>query len=118
MFDVFKRHRRTKLAGITLGLLLVWYAAKPVIDMANGQNVDQSSLIGSYANTSEHQVVIYDGEVGHLVSENTYEDFYYTYKEGVMECRTLYFDFRIRVLGDGSLYNGYDETYLYRRISE
>ena len=115
MFDVFKRHRKLKLAGIAFGLLLAWYAAKPAIDMANGQNVDPESLIGSYANTSEHQVMIYDGEVGRLISENTFEDFFYNYIQGVLECRSLYFDFKIRVLGDGSLFNGYDNTYLYRR---
>ena len=115
MFDVFKRHRKLKLAGITLGLLLAWFLAKPAIDMADGQNVDQSNLIGSYANTADHQVMIYDQEVGRLVSENTSEDFFYTYKQGVLECRSLYFDFKIRVLGDGSLFNGYDNTYLYRR---
>ena len=115
MFDVFRRHRKLKLAGFTLGLLLAWFLAKPAIDMANGQNVDQSSLVGSYANTAEHQVMIYDQEVGRLISENTTEDFFYTYKQGVLECRSLYFDFKIRVLGDGSLFNGYDNTYLYRR---
>ena len=115
MFDVFRRHRKLKLAGITLGLLLAWFLAKPAIDMANGQNVEQSSLVGSYANTAEHQVMIYDQEVGRLISENTTEDFFYTSKQGVLECRSLYFDFKIRVLGDGSLFNGYDNTYLYRR---
>ena len=115
MNDVFRRHRKLKLVGMTLGLLLAWYAAKPAIDMANGQSKEPKDLIGSYANTSEHQVMIYDEEVGRLVSENTSEDFFYTYKQGVLECRSLYFDFKIRVLGDGSLWNGYDNTYLYRR---
>ncbi len=116
MFSVFRRHRKLKLLGLALGLLLVWFAAKPAADLINGQNADPASLVGNYANTSEHQIVIYDGKLGRMVSEDVSADFLYSFEDGILDCNAVDFSFQIRVLGNGNLWNCYDGTYLYRRI--
>ena len=115
MFDVFKKHRKLKLLGLTLGLLLAWFAIKPAADIINGQSVDESSLVGSYANTAEHQIVLREDGIGSMVSGTVTESFFYEYSYGVIECQGLQHSFQVRVLGNGNLWNRFDGTYLYRR---
>ena len=118
MYDVLKRHRGLKLMGIALGLLLVWFIAKPATELIGGHYVDETSIVGTYANTGAHQVMIYGSGLGRMVSEATTEDFFYQYGEGVLECRSPNGQWRIRALKSGSLWNEYDRTFLYRRAEQ
>lgn len=115
MYSVYKKHRKLKLLGLSLGLLLAWCLAKPAADMIAGQNVQADSLVGSYANTSEHQVTLYEDGVGTMVSNGESIDFFYSYSMGRVDCQSEDGAFQMRVLGNGNLWNCYDRSYLYRR---
>jgi hypothetical protein len=118
MYDVFKKHRTLKLVGLTVGLFLLWFLAKPAYDLISGRSYEVSSLTGTYANGKEHQVTILEEGIGKMVAGSISEDFFFKYSEGTLSCEGTNYVWGMKVLGDGSLWNEYDSSYLFKRTTE
>ena len=117
MFGVFKKHRILKLAGLFLGLFLLWYLVSPVIDIVKGQSVPLTEIVGSYAYGVDHWIDFYTTECGKMVSSGESIMFSYEYDKGTIHCTEYETDrsWDIKVLSTDSIYNCYDKTYLFKR---
>lgn len=114
MYSVYRKHRILKVILLTLGLVAGSFIVTPAINLAKGRKIEASSLIGNYAFGIDHQVVIYNPSVGKMVSEDVTVQFFYTFENGVISCDSENLSWEMRSLGDGNIFNCFDNYFLLR----
>lgn len=115
MFGVFKKHRILKITLLICGFFLAWYLVSPMVDMINGQSVAIENAIGTYAYGVDHWVDLITTSYGKMVSNDQTINFNYTYDKGLFICESNEHTWEMRYLSSNSIFNCYDQTYLFKR---
>lgn len=116
MFGVYKKHRILKISLISLSLILLWFLVSPAVGLIQGQKVTIENAIGTYVYGVDHWVDLITTEYGKMVSNEKTIMFEYTYEKGLFTCTSLEETWNMRYLSNDSIFNCYDNTYLFKKI--